>query len=441
MTTLEAKIAALLAEVEKLLEPTVDVDQGGRWILISESQQQLRPVRDGRAALTYSYARASQAISKLTSYSDAKQAFERDSVFADAKRKAGYWATFEAVLQHLIRSSGRMRRHNVFLDSSKALEVFRSLRSAFTQKDLQYQASVRLMGVKLRCKQLTLPDRVTFHRLTRRERNARQPVVLPYLLSGWEDQGLVFHSTEARVPLTIPVDHTQDGAFFKAQNDAQQVAGEIFARVLHAILLASSGAAQLGAMDLSGGVQQIPVGRSLVRGYVPGVSIRIGRSDLRRIETAYDLVSGGPVADRVLGRSLHRFLLGRQRMDQTDRLVDLVIAWEAILLTQEGNPIAQELSYRFGINGAAILRAARLSGAEEAYRKMRAAYSTRSWVVHGGDDQQRDKALQAGQFANLQELCDFLEQGFRDVAFWLAKQEPRDRPYHATGGWERLLWS
>src|SRR5436309_538586 len=161
MTTLEAKIAALLVDAEKLLEPAVEVDQRGRWILISESQQQLRPVRDERITLTYSYGRASQAISKLEAYSDAKRAFERDPVFADAKRKAGYWATFEAVLQHLIRSSGRMHRHKVSLDSSKALEVFRSLRSAFTQKDLQYQASVRLMGVKLRCKQLTLPDRVT----------------------------------------------------------------------------------------------------------------------------------------------------------------------------------------------------------------------------------------------------------------------------------------
>jgi len=64
--------------------------------------------------------------------------------------------------------------------------------------------------------------------------------------------------------------------------------------------------------------------------------------------------------------SIHRFLLGRQRTDPFDRLVDFVIAWEAILLTQNGDPMKGELSYRFSVNGATVLNASSRQSTKDA---------------------------------------------------------------------------
>src|SRR5712692_3666743 len=101
----------------------------------------------------------------------------------------------------------------------------------------------------------------------------------------------------------------------------------------------------------------------------------------------------------------------------------------------------QELSYRFALNGASILSVVNKgSNTSENYRKMRSAYSTRSSIVHGGDDKHRDEALQEGDFKNLQELCDFLESSFRGIVFWLSSLEPNIRPYRVQGGWESLIW-
>lgn len=433
-------MAALLVDCEPLLEPINVVAQ--KWVIISKTQKELRPVQDKRALLTYSYARVREKIAELSSFAIAKDAFKRDTVFSDGARTAGYWATFEAVLQYLIGSAGQIHKRSVSLDHAEVLRYLRSFRQLLTSRHLQYEASVRLFGVDLRYKSLPLPDGVALYRLNREERNERQPVSQPYLLDGWGDQVLGDHPAELRVSITVPVDQSQDGAFFKAQNDAYQFANEIFYRILQAVLVASSGRARLSSISLKGGVEQLPIGRSISREMPPHANIMLGKKELSNICTAYDLVSGGQKSDKTLSRALHRFILGRQRGDLIDKLVDFVIAWEAILLTQDGNPITQELSYRFALNGASIISAAKKNtNPKEIYKKMRSAYSTRSSIVHGGEDKDRDKALQTGDFRNLQELCDFLESNFRQVVFWLALTKPASRPYRQTGGWESLIWS
>lgn len=213
-------------------------------------------------------------------------------------------------------------------------------------------------------------------------------------------------------------------------------------KCFNAIIVVSSGRARLRHVELKGGLEQIPLGRpldkelSLYPKHIP-----LGAGDAKNIETAYDLVSGGKKGDKTLSRALHRFILGRQRSDWVDRLVDYVIAWEAILLTHDGNPITQELAYRFALNGASLLSGFTTADTPHGlYKKMRSAYSTRSSIVHGGDDKARDKALETGNFKNLNELCNFLEESFRLLVFKLAAMQPNQRPYRQTGGWEKLIW-
>jgi hypothetical protein len=262
---------------------------------------------------------------------------------------------------------------------------------------------------------------------------------MPY---GFEEQQLANQPSELRVSITVPVDHSEKGAFFNANINAQGVAHKIFTKMVHAILIARSGTVSLGPIDLRGGLEHFPVARSIPKEIVPVINVVLGKCDATNISTTYALVSCGRIGDKTLSRALHRFVLGRQRSDLIDKLVDFVIAWEAILLTQDGNPITQELSYRFGLNGASIIRSAvKPAEPRETYKQMKSAYSTRSTVVHGGGDKDRDKALRSGGFNNLQELCEFLEGNFRRVVFWLALLKPEDRPYRKCEGWENLVWS
>lgn len=440
MTPLEAKFAALLVECEKILEPVKIIAQ--KWVIISKTQQKLKQIIDKKTSLAYSFSRFQEKIKKLKSYDIAKQAFERDRAFSDAKRTAGYWAGFETVLQYLIGKSGKIRKECVQIDHAGALRDFRSLRKLLTSSHLEYEATARIFGVNLRCKSFSLPDGVTLYRLNRKELNDRQPILQTYLSSGFEKQCLAYHPVELRVSVTVPVDLLKEGAFFNNKNDAYNVAEQIFSKILQAILVMSSGKARIGHIELKGGLEQIPFGQPFGEGMPPHTNIFLGTKDIANIEIAYDLVSGGKKCDKTLSRALHRYILGRQRSDLVDKLVDYVIAWEAVLLTQNGNPMTKELSYRFALNGASLLsKICKTKIPNEIYNKMRSAYSARSSIVHGGDDKDRDKALKKGKFKNLNELCNFLEESFRLVVFKLSSMKPKERPYRKEGGWEDLIWS
>jgi hypothetical protein len=419
-------MSALVRDCETLLEPM---------------ETQLRPFEDRRSSLETAYEKAREKIIALPSYAIAKEAFEQDEVFGDGPRKAGRWATFDQVFQHIIASAARVNKKSVSIDHAQVLRNFRSYRDFLTSPHLRYGARARLFGVKLVRKSLTLPDGVTIHRLNAQEINERQPIVQAFVPSGLEELVLDVHRAELRVRVTVPVDQSEDGALFKAHNAAEQGAREIFARILRALLVTFSGEAVLGNIELTGGFEQMLASRSFLRGFpwLPTTNLRL--RDIKNISVAYGLVSSGTQVDKTLSRALHRFVLGRQRRDLVDKLVDYVIAWEAILLTNERKAITQELSYRFALNGASILSVASKANPKPTFRKMRSAYSTRSAIVHGGDDAKRDKELRAGDFKNLQELCDFLESNFRRVVFWLSALDQNARPYRAKGGWEALIWS
>lgn len=440
MTPLESKLSELLDDCERLLELYVLTKQ--KWIIISETQKRLDTIFDEKLSLAISYGKARNKILELPSYKDAKTVFGRDSVFPEAVSTAGYWATFDGIIQYIISNAGSYKKGKVVIDSTKAIGMLRDLRKVLTQKTLKFVATARLMGVTLTSKSFKLPDGIVIRRLTRKERNDRQPTLEPYLSSGWEEQQLADHPSELSVFVTVPVDYKQDGAFFNTINDAQSVASQMFNKVVEAVLVATSGKAKLSAINLSGGIEHIPTGRVLSQEMPPHVNITLRKKDIPKIASAYDLVSGGRLSDKTLNRSLHRFLLGRKRADLVDKLVDYVIAWEALLLTSDGNPITQELSYRFSLNGAVLISSANIkTKPNEVYKKMKGAYSARSTIVHGGSEKEIEKTLKAGEYNNIQELCGYLELSYRNVVFWLLALKSKERPYLKQGGWELLIWS
>ena len=439
MTPLESKIVALLVDCEGIMEPHIVTAE--KWVILSKTHRQTKTVIDEKTSIVLSYGRSSKAINKLKSYNAAKDAFERDKVFSKSSKVAGFWGTFEGVFQHLLTATCRATVKRIVFNNVEALHKLRKFRDVLTKKHIQYIASTRLIGASLTSKRMELPDEVEVARLSIKEQNEKQPLIQPYSSFGYQEMVVAHDSLELRLPITVPVDCTKEGAFFDAHNEAIESARNIFRSILDSILVVVSGKAVLGHIELKGGIEQMPTGQPLLEKILPGVNVAIRKKDQASISTAYDLISGGKRGDKTLSRALHRFVLGRKRSDLVDKLVDYVIAWEALLLTQEGNPIAQELSYRFSLNGSSLLSVANNHLDKfVSSKKMKVAYSARSTIVHGGEDKDINKSLKTGDFNNLESLCEYLETGFRATMIWLASIDVKDRPYRKQSGWEELIW-
>jgi hypothetical protein len=444
MTLLESKIAQLLAHAEPLFERS-SLALSHKWVAVDATQARLSPVQDKGTSFAVSWSRARSKLETLPSFNIAMQAFGRDPVFAEAARAAGYWGTFDAVLQEAAFRATYLKRGRLLIDQAKAIAEMQELRRVFAGTHLRFEGSARLFGIKTKRRVLQLPDEVKLVRLTSKEKAERQPLVHIGFSNEDGDYSLLQQDTEISVPITIPLERTAEGslvegALFKATNAAQKIASELFATVSQALLLAFHGNVAVGPIQLRGG-SNMPYAMSSTKDTSVFGTIKIGSSDLPRVSTAYDLIAGGRSSDKTLNRALHRFLLGRQRSDAMDKLVDYVIAWEAVLLTQAGNAAAQELSYRFGVNGASLLVTVRKKKEPMNYfKQMRSAYSARSAVVHGGTDAQLRDALAIGAFRDFGEMLSFLENSFRETVFWLASISPEARPYRKAGGWESLMW-
>ena len=258
-------------------------------------------------------------------------------------------------------------------------------------------------------------------------------------------QQLLFHPVELQAAFVVPVDSSQEGALFKAHNDAFSMAKKHFEKVMSAVLFTTNCEAVLRGIELKGGLEAIPRAGSLETQLPPFGRTMLRQSELHKLVRAYDIVSGDKYTDQILSWSVHRFVLGRQRTDDRDRLVDYVTAWESILLTQNGQPVPQELSYRFAVNGSSLITQSKSANSPvECYRNMKSPYAVRSQVVHGGGGADRSKALSKalrfGDFESIADVCNYLESKFREVIFLLADWTDGGRPYQRLNGWEELLW-
>ncbi len=106
----------------------------------------------------------------------------------------------------------------------------------------------------------------------------------------------------------------------------------------------------------------------------------LGLSDAERLVELYEqLASEGVTNRKYLELALHRFVLALSRTRDDDRLIDLAIAAEALLMDQ-GN----ELSLRLALRAATLAEGTTLSP-REVFERIRSAYRVRSNVVHGAD--------------------------------------------------------
>lgn len=112
----------------------------------------------------------------------------------------------------------------------------------------------------------------------------------------------------------------------------------------------------------------------------PDAQAHLGTADIAPLTRLYKLLGSPRVIRRKhLQLALRRFVLALSREREDDRLIDLAIATEALLLDHEG-----ELSLRLALRAATLAEGTPLSP-REVYERMRTAYRVRSKVVHGAN--------------------------------------------------------
>ncbi len=107
------------------------------------------------------------------------------------------------------------------------------------------------------------------------------------------------------------------------------------------------------------------------------------------------------------GFSIHRFNLAFDRGLLADRIVDLVIAAEALFLGDLDEKYRGELRFRFALRAAKFIEHPSYDE-HDIYRVMRQAYDARSAIVHGGSP--NETRLPDNQSASLPTFIDAIEE-------------------------------
>ena len=388
----------------------------------------LVPVIDASSAFNPAFG----VMKQLPSWSEFEDAWRSDDILGDSEAQtAGFWSP-EQILLWVLPKSIALRRSKPWVDEEAVVSSILSLRDRLRADHVEVDARARVFNLRVARKEIALSKCSSLARLTLSEANARQPIegAFPHKSSS---PFLTMHRAELRS--RVRVRRAGSMSFVEGSNRGQQEATEEVRRCFEALQLALPGRLELGAIEVSGGVFEAAMGGGM---FAPGAEVgslgppgQVTARGQAGLRTAYEIIAGAS-NDRVLQRAARRFAIGRQRRDDVDRVVDYVVAAESLFLTVKGDTMAQELRYRFAVNGTLLLRAAGvIPDAREAFRRLREAYDCRSGIVHGGSDRDASSA---------REVAAFLEECLRSVMFWLWSRPPEARPYLRAGGWEEMLW-
>lgn len=126
----------------------------------------------------------------------------------------------------------------------------------------------------------------------------------------------------------------------------------------------------MGTQFTFGGVQQ----------HVPEALYKLGKDEISGFQDIYgQIMEASRYGQKGFLVAIRRFSTAGERTSAEDRIIDYLIAAEALFLTEED---AQELSYRLAHRAACVLGDSPKSK-RELFEKVRTAYRLRSKLVHG----------------------------------------------------------
>jgi hypothetical protein len=176
----------------------------------------------------------------------------------------------------------------------------------------------------------------------------------------------------------------------------------------------------------------------------------------------YSFLTEDVSEDRVIETAVDRFLIGKKRNTHHpnrinepnwDKIVDYVIAMETLFLTVNGQPINDELSYRFSLNGSSLLERAVGGNVRAIFHALKSLYGLRSAVVHGGTESailrtankfiehlEADQPDHQHSLGRLLVICRQVEDWILKTFLYLRVVPSTERPFRKKDGWEELLW-
>jgi hypothetical protein len=167
--------------------------------------------------------------------------------------------------------------------------------------------------------------------------------------------------------------------------------------------------------------------------------VELGPADARLLQTTWSTFRQGKQGSSALHTAALRLYFARSRPRSDDRILDVMIAAEALYLGTDGGEDRGELKYRLALRAAAWadLRALRKSK-KQVFDLLRLAYDVRSAIAHGSRPKASKLKLQ-GATLTLEQLIEqtteVVMQGLLKALKQLAKSKnPVFRP-----DWESLI--
>ncbi|MDO9215407.1 MAG: HEPN domain-containing protein [Methylococcales bacterium] len=334
---------------------------------------------------------------------------------------------------------------NAFISSEKQFNPEKLIKNLYDLQLLisnEYHDFIligRLHGIKLEVDLIEIESNISLVRLDDNAINERQPLIL----NSMSDKFHIIDYSNSNVEIKITSLHKitphGESSYFDVSNKVQSDLRLKLDNVVKAIKLYRHGNYE---------VYPVSYHSKLHNGmtYSPSVpkhifeNISLNNTDIDGLKKAFSIVKTFIHQDGVLERSFSRFLIGMDESKPEERIVDFVIAWESLLLTVKKNPPQGETSYRFSINGAALLSAIDNSFEFiEMQRFMKGVYTIRSKIVHGEGVGSTSNELKKLKFDSLDVLNNRLSELYQKVIFWLVNLKKEDRPYEADSGWGILL--
>lgn len=439
---MEQLLTNLLIECEKYISPELIYSQ--KWMQINDRNLETKKIKNIKQSIITSYFKKKEFITGLSIYKKLKSNFENDEVFSSASQMAGYWGGFEAIFQEIIMESGSIIKNKINFDKKKAITILTNKRNGFSGKFKKVSCKCKLIGISLNQKKIKIDDELYLYRLNTKELNQERQFINPLLNDSTDSLALSQVNTEIRLEVNIEIKKEEEMPIFSANNKGHEKITKKLNDFIDAIQLAKEGEFELGPKRFYSELVGDSISSNI---YQPVIFVSPNTKSLKTSETStiissFRLTQGElSNSDNIIPRSLHRFLLGRKRRNSVDKFIDFVIAWESILLTQNGNGGNSELSYRFSLNGSSILAMLNKNSDKKRYFKiMKEVYNLRSAYVHGGSQSKIDSAIKKTELHNIEGVCFFLEKNFRSCIWWLMKKNQDERPYIKPFGWEDLLW-
>jgi|GEM_PF-5664127 len=378
-----------------------------------------------------------QEYSTIPQWVSLENILDVEPVFHEGKTKLGSIGSPRQFIKHIIFHSLRDVEGNIRSAAFLAYKTFNELIWILENNVVEYIGCVRLLGIELESN-MSLSDDMSVVNITTEDIKDREQVFESSL--GYFDNPIE-HNTELQIRIKVPIDPNQEGSVIQSSFTGLEILEELVTDFLTALYLLKQGEILIGTKVLYGGIfDRLTTVRDLTRNML-NKSVILGQDDAENLYSLYSLVNNSK-SDKILRRSLNRFVMGRARSSHEDRIVDYAICLESLLLTDNGKATSGELSYRFRLNGSSLMKIISPSSVgRDAYNFMKHVYEVRSKIVHGESDESIIKIVKKAGFNSLMEFCQTLDATIREIIVWLLSMDQHQRPYIKQGAWEDLLWN